>query len=161
MQSPKDVKRGPRSRVRVRVIQYPLSIYPLFLLRYVVRDEPPMAARSAIAFLFFHHIRSPQKRKLIAQLARDSGISGACKIGRPGFLLIEGEEYAVQDYLKALKQMRWHIIEIRKLLVTEGGLQRHFGAGMGVREVSEGSGFSAIVREARLESFLQQAMVGR
>jgi hypothetical protein len=53
--------------------------------------------------LFFHHILSSKKRAFIRDQAYVLGVSGVCKIGHPGALVVQGEDKAVAEYVRKVK----------------------------------------------------------
>jgi hypothetical protein len=55
------------------------------------------------ALLFFHHIYSERKRAVIRAEARRLGVSGLCKIGKPGVLIAQGDSASVKAYLTTIK----------------------------------------------------------
>jgi acylphosphatase len=138
-----------------------------------------MAAISR-AFFWFHHIRSPMKRKLINSRAKDLDITGVCKHGYPGMLLVEGEESSVKKYIKEIKSLRWQAVEVRKVETEHGSdsevthaghagprVSQHWrqlrkmSGGPGVEEVRHGSELSARMRAYGLHEFLREAMLRR
>jgi hypothetical protein len=68
------------------------------------------------ALLFFHHILSQKKRSFIRASARDLRVSGICKVGHPGVLVVQGDERAVAAYVRGIKAC--HIIPALHLLRT-------------------------------------------
>ncbi|KAF3927332.1 hypothetical protein ABW21_db0202511 [Orbilia brochopaga] len=115
-------------------------------------------------FFFFHHIRAKYKRQLIQTLAEELQLKGVCKIGYPAFLYIEGENSAVEAYVKGIKRHRWKAMELRRkeqqtiddsaaALEKAMRLARPFG----VTEVDTSKAMSEILRTARLEEFLHKA----
>jgi hypothetical protein len=63
--------------------------------------------------VWFHHIKSETKRKAIVAMAREAGLRGLSKPGFPGLIAVEGREAAVEDYVSALREMRWQAMEVR------------------------------------------------
>ncbi|KAK6514998.1 RWD domain containing [Arthrobotrys conoides] len=123
------------------------------------------------AFLMFHHIRSMSKRRMMRKLAVWKEMRGVCKPGYPGFLYVEGKDTSIREYVKAIKQMRWQSVEVRRNIwetipdgiwkkkscePEAGRLQGPFT----VIEVETSEEMSKILRAAGLEEFLRKAMTG-
>ncbi|KAF4670553.1 hypothetical protein FOZ61_010144 [Perkinsus olseni] len=89
---------------------------------------PRMLGRRMI---FFHHIRSPYKRKCIQQWASKRGfvaatvgrlaaartedfrLGGMSKIGFPGCIVVEGDERDVTDYVNMVSKLNWRYMAVR------------------------------------------------
>eukprot|EP00877_Chromochloris_zofingiensis_P006355 jgi/Chrzof1/1973/Cz10g28140.t1 len=63
--------------------------------------------------IWFHHIKSTQKRKSIVSWARELNISGYAKPGYPGVILCEGRECDVQEYVQRIKALTWQAMQVR------------------------------------------------
>lgn len=63
--------------------------------------------------IWFHHIKSLTKRKLIVSWARELDLRGYCKPGFPGLILCEGSEGAVEEYLERLRSLKWQAMQVR------------------------------------------------
>lgn len=63
--------------------------------------------------IWFHHIKSLQKRKSILEWGKELNLGGYCKPGFPGIIVIEGEKRSVDTYLKQLQNLRWQAMSIR------------------------------------------------
>ncbi|KAJ6257268.1 hypothetical protein Dda_8157 [Drechslerella dactyloides] len=119
-----------------------------------------------VLFLF-HHIRSRHKRELIRSLAEQLRITGICKPGLPGLLYVEGEDAALQAYIKRIKRMRWQSVEVRRketetLDDRPSSLDkaRKLAGPFGVIEVDSSKAMSERLRSAGLADFLRKAMKG-
>lgn len=55
------------------------------------------------ALLFMHHILSSKKKDFIGDEARALGVSGWCKVGHPGVLVVQGTDGQVTEYVKKIK----------------------------------------------------------
>eukprot|EP01018_Ginkgo_biloba_P004237 Gb_36948 [translate_table: standard] len=114
--------------------------------------------------VWFHHIKSLQKRKSILEWSKELNLGGYCKPGFPGIIVIEGEKCEVDTYLKQLQNLRWQAMSIRGEEEDEvpHGKEiddmRHFPKG--VKEVDE-HGMSELghfCREANLEHLFLSAL---
>ena len=63
--------------------------------------------------MWFHHIKSLEKRKEIVSLARCSGLRGFCKPGFPGVVAIEGKDDECDAFVEALRGLRWQAMDVR------------------------------------------------
>lgn len=70
-----------------------------------IRSKTPMTMYSR-ALLTFHHILSSRKKDAIRSVAKDMDIVGICKVGYPGILAIEGEDFCVKRYIREIKVCR-------------------------------------------------------
>lgn len=55
------------------------------------------------ALLFFHHIKNKNKRTYIRERAQDLGVSGVCKEGFPGVLVVQGKNDDLNRYVSDIK----------------------------------------------------------
>jgi hypothetical protein len=53
--------------------------------------------------LYSHHIRARQKIKHLSNLSDDYGVRGVFKVGRPGYIFVDGDETAVRKSVKSIK----------------------------------------------------------
>lgn len=114
--------------------------------------------------IWFHHIKSLQKRKSILEWGKELNLGGYCKPGFPGIIVIEGEKGSVDTYLKQLQNLRWQAMSIRgeeEEEVPHGkeiDEMRHFLTG--VKEVDEHgmSELGRFCREANLEHLFLSAL---
>ena len=65
------------------------------------------------AMVWFHHIKSLEKRKTIVSLARSLQLRGFCKPGFPGVLVVEGRDQSCDEFLSAVREMRWQAMDVR------------------------------------------------
>lgn len=85
----------------------------------LANDRPPPPGTAAAdttkhAFVWFHHIMSPTKKRLLADATADAGCVGLCKLGFPGALYLAGPPDAVDDVLAQLKRLRWQGMVVRE-----------------------------------------------
>ena len=75
----------------------------------------PDGARSAFGrrMLWFHHIKSLEKRKEIVAAARCRWLRGFCKPGFPGIIVIEGSEVGCDEFVDAIRGLRWQAMTVR------------------------------------------------
>ncbi|EER15180.1 hypothetical protein Pmar_PMAR006909 [Perkinsus marinus ATCC 50983] len=66
-----------------------------------LQKGPLMLGRRMI---FFHHIRSPYKRRCIQKWANDLRLGGMSKIGFPGCIVVEGDERDVSEYVNMVSK---------------------------------------------------------
>lgn len=91
----------------------------------------------------FHHIKSPKKRKHIADWSRELRIGGFAKVGYPGVIVAEGLQPDVEDFVARLRSQQWkamavrgeHTVRCPTQAEAEG--KRHFAAGK-VGELADG-----------------------
>lgn len=55
------------------------------------------------ALLFFHHIKNKNKRLYIREHAQDLNVTGICKTGFPGVLVVQGETTELKRYVADVK----------------------------------------------------------
>ena len=65
------------------------------------------------AIVWFHHIKSPKKRKCMADWSHELRCGGFWKVGYPGVLIVEGLASDVDEYLTRLRAQRWKAMAIR------------------------------------------------
>jgi hypothetical protein len=86
-------------------------------------DRPPAVAATAAAtkhaLVWFHHIMSPAKKRILVAAAADAGCVGLCKVGFPGALYLAGPPPAVDDVLAQLKALRWQAMVVRDEAVDD------------------------------------------
>lgn len=90
---------------------------------------PPPAQQSALCrcLIWFHHIKSLQKRKDILAWATELRLGGFSKPGFPGVIIAEGAADDVDEYIGRLRALRWQAMSVREqelVQVAEGGRQR-------------------------------------
>jgi len=79
---------------------------------------PLLAAETAsssqrVTMIWFHHIKSIEKRKEIVACGRAERVRGFCKPGFPGVIVLEGPTGASLAFVCAIRAMRWQAMEIR------------------------------------------------
>eukprot|EP01083_Nonionella_stella_P162834 534958_1 len=65
------------------------------------------------SFMWFHHIYSTTKKRNINQLARQYKLTGFCVTGKPGVIVIEGDDRSVNQYIADLKSWNWQRMIVR------------------------------------------------
>ncbi|KAI9101133.1 hypothetical protein DFS34DRAFT_457564 [Phlyctochytrium arcticum] len=73
-------------------------------------NVPTMGRR---CFIKSHHIASTEKRKNMRAWALELELGLVCKIGFPGFILVEGSTDAVQEFVRRVKSMRWQQLNVK------------------------------------------------
>lgn len=66
-----------------------------------------------VQVVWFHHIKSTEKRKNLVAWARELALSGYSKPGFPGILVVEGLAPAVREYLARVRALQWQAMQIR------------------------------------------------
>jgi hypothetical protein len=84
---------------------------------------PADSSCSKVIMVWFHHIKCLQKRRDIVSLARSSGLAGFCKPGFPGVVVVEGNAEHADNFVDALRHMRWQAMDVR----WEATRRLHFG----------------------------------
>lgn len=69
--------------------------------------------------LYFHHIKSPAKKREIVTHASELQLGGFWKEGFPGIILCEGECENVKEYIRRLQTLRWQHMVVRGERVIE------------------------------------------
>uniref|UniRef100_A0A2M3ZBE2 RWD domain-containing protein n=1 Tax=Anopheles braziliensis TaxID=58242 RepID=A0A2M3ZBE2_9DIPT len=69
-------------------------------------------------WIYSHHLKSKGKRQTIIKTARDLGLTGFSRPGKPAIICIEGPQSDTQDFWRTIKALRWQKIQI-KLSETE------------------------------------------
>ncbi|GAB5371409.1 hypothetical protein AAMO2058_001577400 [Amorphochlora amoebiformis] len=59
------------------------------------------------AYLWSHHIYAKKKKREIPELAKKLGLTGFCSTGKPGFIVVEGDEANVKRFLSTVKRWPW------------------------------------------------------
>eukprot|EP00899_Mesostigma_viride_P019649 jgi/Mesvir1/27686/Mv07405-RA.2 len=81
------------------------------------RGGPPPAVTTVPAIerrlIWFHHIKSLTKRKLIVAWGDELAVTGVCKPGYPGVLVVEGEPVSLAEYVERLHSLRWKAMAVR------------------------------------------------
>jgi hypothetical protein len=66
-----------------------------------------------VQVVWFHHIKSTEKRKNLVAWARELDLSGYSKPGFPGIVVVEGLSPAVREYLARVRALQWQATQIR------------------------------------------------
>lgn len=61
----------------------------------------------------FHHIKSPKKRRSIAEWAHELRVGGFAKLGYPGVMVLEGNSVDVDKFVLRLKAQQWKAMAVR------------------------------------------------
>ncbi|KAK9839202.1 hypothetical protein WJX81_001051 [Elliptochloris bilobata] len=105
--------------------------------------------------IWFHHIRSPTKRKRIVEWADELDIGGFSVIGYPGVIICEGGEEDVAEYVKRIRALRWLAMALRAQEAAQadapGSAGRCFTApdARPLRELAADGGLSVLGAECR------------
>jgi uncharacterized protein (TIGR00251 family) len=82
------------------------------------------AASAPLSFqrelILFHHIYSSTKRRAILDAARSLHLTGAVKSGKPGFVVVEGEQENVREWIAQIKQLSWQRMTCKLSQVVRG-----------------------------------------
>lgn len=85
----------------------------------------PASGRSASVLallIWFHHIKSLEKRKRMVEWARELRLAGGCKPGFPGVVVVEGAEDDVREFVARVRSMPWQAMQVgRHILRSLGG----------------------------------------
>jgi hypothetical protein len=63
--------------------------------------------------IWAHHIKSGTKKKQIVAWASELKLSGYCKPGYPGIILVEGFEHNVLEYFRRLRRLTWKALVVK------------------------------------------------
>jgi hypothetical protein len=114
--------------------------------------------------VYFHHIWCTYKRRAIANWSRALRISGFCKIGYPGVLVVEGPECGVAELVRLLQRCRWKLMVVRgeeaETAAAGGDVDalRHIPRAHGVVEMCDASDIAERCRAADLEALFLTSM---
>ena len=61
--------------------------------------------------LWFHHIKSPEKRKEIVRTRAQ--LRGFNKPGFPGVIVVEGRDDECKSFVEGLRALRWQAMDVR------------------------------------------------
>ncbi len=82
--------------------------------------HPSMAKRVAAErgifgrrMIWFHHIKSTEKRRTIVATARALLLRGFCKPGFPGVVAVEGDDAACDAFVAQIRALRWQAMDVR------------------------------------------------
>lgn len=125
------------------------------------RSDSPLGASTKNLkrkLMWFHHIKSLEKRRRIIEWARELQLGGYCKPGFPGILIFEGEGGAVTTYTRRLQCLTWQALTVRGEEQEEAACGQEIDVlrrfPVGIRELNENgmSELGALCREAGLEA---------
>mmetsp|Transcript_6720 Transcript_6720/g.16718 ORF Transcript_6720/g.16718 Transcript_6720/m.16718 type:complete len:324 (+) Transcript_6720:86-1057(+) len=71
------------------------------------------AASITRQLIWFHHIKSLQKRKTIMEAARKLRLGGGCKPGFPGIIVTEGLTDDVEEFTSQIRALSWQAMQVR------------------------------------------------
>uniref|UniRef100_A0A2M4BUJ7 RWD domain-containing protein n=1 Tax=Anopheles marajoara TaxID=58244 RepID=A0A2M4BUJ7_9DIPT len=90
-------------------------------------------------WIYSHHLKSKAKRQTIIKTARDLGLTGFSRPGKPAIICIEGPQSDTQIFWRTIKALRWQKIQIKlsetETTLTDGSMEqaldklRHFQTG--------------------------------
>ncbi|CAH8570535.1 unnamed protein product [Schistosoma rodhaini] len=100
--------------------------------------------KTVCLWIISHHIRSPIKRRLILEWSKELELTGCCMPGRPGLVIVEGEETKADEYWRRLRNLQWKHIQLREKEILGIGLYRirRFQDGFHELTLSQQSWFS-------------------
>jgi len=84
-------------------------------------DEPGATISCGRRVIWFHHIKSLQKRKTILALAHEARLHGVSKPGFPGILLLEGCDALLDGVVGEIRSLRWQAMDLRYEARAIGG----------------------------------------
>lgn len=68
---------------------------------------------SVLALLiWFHHIKSLEKRKRMVEWARELRLAGGCKPGFPGVVVVEGAEDDAREFVARVRSLPWQAMQV-------------------------------------------------
>ncbi|KAH9932114.1 uncharacterized protein BXZ73DRAFT_90040 [Epithele typhae] len=76
-------------------------------------EDGGAASPSYHALLVSHHLRSPHKRRALAQWAHAGALRGFAKVGHPGVIYCAGARGAVEDFVGRVRAMQWLALRLR------------------------------------------------
>ncbi|XP_018651542.1 hypothetical protein Smp_100070 [Schistosoma mansoni] len=100
--------------------------------------------KTVCLWIISHHIRSPIKRRLILEWSKELELTGCYMPGRPGLVIVEGEETKADEYWRRLRNLQWKHIQLREKEILGIGLYRirRFQDGFHELTLSQQSWFS-------------------
>jgi len=106
-------------------VQYVLSSYQTMMETQVVynssctsgngnkSDQTTKNIKLMQVLIYFHHIKSSMKKKVIVDSAAELELGGYWKEGFPGVIIAEGMFDDVQEYISRLQKLRWQHMVVR------------------------------------------------
>ena len=113
-------------------------------------------------WVWFHHIKSPVKKRFMLDLAGELHLQGLCKPGFPGALYLEGSEHNVDEAVSRLKALRWQAMVVRHEEMEPSSSDSVTSLGWeGLRMLEEGemNTFAANMRQIGKEEQFKQAIL--
>ncbi|KDQ56531.1 hypothetical protein JAAARDRAFT_194533 [Jaapia argillacea MUCL 33604] len=109
------------------------------------------------AVLFFHHIMNKNKKRALQDMSIDFKLSGWCKFGFPGVVVVQGESLGMHEYVRRIKAMRWQ--QVRVETIDDVDDDKSFGNHRsGLQEVEAISDITQALRPLGLEPWFRKAM---
>ena len=98
------------------IVQYVLTTYPTMIEQQVASSNSASCSNSKCdqaskniklmqVLIYFHHIKSPMKKKEIVDSAHELDVGGLWKEGFPGVIIAEGKLDDVQEYISRLQKL--------------------------------------------------------
>lgn len=109
--------------------------------------------RLSITFIYFHHIKSNNKKKVIVDSASELELGGVWKEGFPGVVLCEGIHGNVLDFISRLKRLRWQQMTVKGIWFVDN--KRSF---MKFTELDNLSTLSQICNQHNLNDIYRSSM---
>ncbi|BBN20094.1 hypothetical protein MPTK1_8g16390 [Marchantia polymorpha subsp. ruderalis] len=125
-------------------------------------DDSPLVLERKV--IWFHHIKSTQKRKDILEWGAELKLGGFCKPGFPGVLIFEGESENVAEYVKRIQRLRWQALQVRGQEAEELSRGQDLDSfrrfQLGIKELPESamSELAANCRQVNLEQLFLSAL---
>ena len=106
-------------------VQYVLSSYQIMMEMQVAsnsnssgchgskNDQTTKNNKLMQVLIYFHHIKSSMKKKVIVDSACELKLGGYWKEGFPGVIIAEGLFDDVQEYITRLQKLRWQHMVVR------------------------------------------------
>jgi iron only hydrogenase large subunit-like protein len=77
------------------------------------RSERECSFDALQVVIWFHHIKSTEKRKNLVAWARELDCSGFSKPGFPGVVVVEGLVSDVREYVGRVRALQWQAMQVR------------------------------------------------
>ncbi|XP_050098657.1 RWD domain-containing protein 2A [Anopheles aquasalis] len=91
-------------------------------------DSTPKSIVFERLWIYSHHLKSKGKRQTIIKTARELGLTGFSRPGKPAIICIEGPQSDTQDFWRIIKALRWQKIQIKlnetETVFTDGSLEQ-------------------------------------
>eukprot|EP00300_Choanocystis_sp_HF-7_P009934 c16707_g1_i1.p1 GENE.c16707_g1_i1~~c16707_g1_i1.p1 ORF type:complete len:272 (+),score=49.96 c16707_g1_i1:1396-2211(+) len=99
------------------IVQHVQTMAELVTTRHQAQptSTQPTSTQTTLAreYIWSHHLYSKTKRKFILDTARNNSLSGFSCPGKPGIIVVEGEELGVRDFSSRVKSLTWQRIRTR------------------------------------------------